>query len=249
MDDPQKAIQDLKRKAKNRRDRHRYDAAVAHVDNAIRIAEEALASAGTVTERKRFAEELADCHGMNGGLYRRWALGDSGALEERDPDHLLASVRAYDAGYTYESDPEFKIVASYNMVNRLVSRLLYDPSLLDGAAADPANPQQLCDLRAELEAARVEVTKQLEFDRRDDIWAIADQELLKLLLYPDSVSSVFSHFIARSPPDYAYGSVLDVLRPLARLPNLAPRVKAALQTAVDELGTSKNVAFGHEDLV
>src|ERR1035438_8404404 len=60
---------------------------------------------------KKVAKQLADFHGANGGNYRD--LGD-----------YKKSAAEYYIGYEFESNPRYGIVDSYNMVNRLISRLL-----------------------------------------------------------------------------------------------------------------------------
>ena len=217
-------IRELKTQAKNRRDLQRYDRAVNILEKAIDLARGQL----EVPElRRQLASELADLYGLLGGVQRRWAL-ESSDLKQRK-EHLLDSIRAYDAGWTFESG-SYGIENSYSMLNRLVSRILLDPSCLEGGLKDWGEKTRPTDVRKDLEEVEATLRSQLEGARRDDYWAAADWALVDLLLgKAKDASSAYALFNSKSPPDYAYGSVLDVLRPLAELD--LP-VGAALKEAV-----------------
>jgi len=223
-------IIDLKTKAKNRRDMGRYGRARAFLEQAIALAEEDL----TVLElRSKVASELADCYGIVGGIERRWALVPN-APEEHRADHIRKSVRAYDAAYLFESG-DYGIVSSYGLVNRLVSRILADrEALASGHVTDLGEGIEALEVPAELEKARVTI----ENSKRSDYWAAADLALVKLLLGADDPASTYAAFTEKSPPDYAYKSVLDVLRPLREesLP-----VKNALADAVTLVASSARI--------
>ena len=123
-------IRELKTQAKNRRDLKRYDAAEKLLTQAIEIAQRELDTANAAEWKATLASELADCHGLLGGVARRWALEP-----DTDPDkrleHLRDSVDAYDKGYDkFEANPEYGLANTYNALNRLLSRLLVDPGLL-----------------------------------------------------------------------------------------------------------------------
>jgi len=201
----------LKTQAKNRRDLRRYPRAVEILERAIEIAKGNFANAEL---RSRMAEELADCYGLLGGVERRWALESDG--EERE-EHLRKSSQAYDAAWKYESG-DYGVVNSYGMVNRLVSRLLLKPDSLfvDGVSEFGKDVEPL-SLREELEQARRRIEAQLARPRRDDYWAAADLALVNLLLEKQDPASAYAGFIQKSPPDYAFKSVLDVLRSFANL--------------------------------
>lgn len=206
-------ILSLKTQAKNRRDLRRYDRAVQILARAIKLAD---ANLGDGELMCRMAEELADCYSLLGGVERRWALGAESS-EERAL-HLLESIRAYDRGWAFESDEKCRIVNSYAMVNRLVSRLLLDPDSLTavgetifGGGVQPLN------IRNSLLDAYQRIVQQMSGLRREDYWAAADLALVNLLLEKEEAPMAYAGFLAKSPPDYAFKSVLEVLGPLAAL--------------------------------
>jgi hypothetical protein len=211
------SIVDLKTKAKNRRDLGRYDRAAAFVQQAIDLARKDL----SIPElRSKIASELADCYGLLGGIERRWALVPNAPKEHRD-DHLRKSVGAYDNAWGLESG-DYGVSSSYGMVNRLVSRILADPhALSSGNVTDLGQGIEPLEVRSDLKKAR----ETIESSKRSDYWAAADLALVKLLLGAGDPAGVYAAFNEKSPPDYAYNSALDVLRPLSEID--VP-VKAAL---------------------
>ena len=218
-------ISDLKTQAKNRRDLKRYERAVSILNKAISLAEKNI----EIHElRRQLAEELADCYGLLGGVQRRWAL-DKDYCNERDL-HLCESIRADDNAWKYESG-DYGVVNSYGMLNRLISRLLYAPdSLFTKAVTSFGDNVAPLNVRVELEKAYEAIEAQLAQPRRDDYWAMADLALVTVLLDKGDPISAYAAFVAKSPPDYAYKSVTDVLGPLAELEwPVAPALKIAIQ--------------------
>ena len=191
----------LKTQAKNRRDDKLYEEGVALAYQAIADLEPAFESAVTDDWKTRFASELADCFGLIGGIQRRWGLSldDSERAGERKK-HLELSIEAYDKGNHYELEKNYDVVNSYNLVNRLVGRILLSPNT---------------DLREEMRKAKDIVSEQLKQKRRGDIWALADKALLQLLLGEIEHDKAWAEFLDHSPPSYAFDSVLDTLDPLA----------------------------------
>ena len=250
MQDQLDAILDLKTKAKNRRDLKRYKAAVSILDKAIRRAKEGLYDAKTSSSKSRFAKELSDCYGMQGGIHRRWGIEayddvesplDSVQAKKLKDLHLAKSIEAYDEGFMYESNADYGIIDSYNLVNRLVSRLLYDPTWLESKPKDvPTDIKPLAkeehqdNVRVQLHSAAKIIREQLKLPRRRDIWALADLALVSVLLNEegDSWGSAYSDFVAAVPPSYAYESAISALQPLAKL-NIPPKRK--LTKALEQL--------------
>jgi hypothetical protein len=222
-------IRDLKTGAKNQRDRGTkgYPRALSMLRDAIAIARADLDESSVAELRTQLATELSDCFGLVGGVERRWA--DESAGEERAL-HLKASIRAYDDGFKFESDPQYGIVNSYNLVNRLLIRLLLSPGALvadDAVVLDPNIPP--VKLAHELEQAWVTIRQQLAGPRRGDYWALADLALLEVLLGRSSGAVAYADFIGLSPPHFAYASALASLRPLAELPvPSAPSLREAV---------------------
>src|SRR5262245_49766966 len=124
MEDKLRIVRDLKTKAKNRRDLERYESAASFLETAIQILESALADSTMANRKSQLASELADCYGLLGGINRRWGL--SLTEPEKRQELLRESFNSYNKGYQeYEAHEEYRITNSYNLLNRLVSLLLY----------------------------------------------------------------------------------------------------------------------------
>ena len=215
---PSEQIRALKTAAKNQRDRgiRGYPRAEALLREAIAIGEAELRSSSVPERRVEMAAELSDSYGVIGGVQRRWADETAGAEHE---EHLKSSIRAYDDGFGYESDPQYGLVNSYNLVNRLLVRLIWDPEALAAqrqVVIDGTTPA--LNLAAELDEAAATVRGQLAGKRRGDHWAMADLALLELLLERGSAASAYADFVDASPRDFEYESALATVRPLASLP-------------------------------
>jgi Trypsin-like peptidase domain len=226
------AVRDLKTRAKNLRDAGKYKDGVDVAKTAIdRLLSEELLPA-TKEWQGRLKTELADCYGLAGGIQRRWGL-EAATAEERQL--LLAkSAGAYDEGYKREV--ETKSAVSYNLVNRLVARVLYEPGALSRADAGPGHEYfEPLNVRTKLEEAERTIRDQLREQRRGDVWALADHALVTLLLGLQGGAAAYSDFQAAAPPDYAYESALATLRPLAQLDS--PRTNE-LKDAVRRLESS-----------
>jgi len=225
MSDQLQTILDLKTKAKNRRDRGRYKIAVSILDEAIALSTQGLNSTKTAAARKsQFAKHLSDCFGMQGGIYRRWGLEvadeQPASAEQKRGEYLAKSIKAYGEGFSYESNDAYGIIDSYNLVNRLVSRILYDPTWLTNELPQLhalAAGEKPLNMKTELERAKKIIAKQLKLPRRGDPWALADQALVTMLLGQGDPASAYADLIAVSPPDYVYGSAIAALEPLAGL--------------------------------
>jgi hypothetical protein len=215
---PTERIRALKTAAKNQRDRglEGYPRAESLLREAIAIAEAELGSPG-VAERGVIATELSDCFGLIGGVQRRWA---EETVDSEQKVHLKHSVIAYDAGFGYESsNSKDGPVGSYNLVNRLLVRLFWDPEALAAkreVVVDPGVPA--LNLADELEKAGAIIRRQLAGPRRGDHWAMADLALIDVLLERGTAASAYAEFIGASPRDFEYESALATVRPLAKLP-------------------------------
>jgi hypothetical protein len=206
MSDANERLVNLKTQAKNRRDLGRWERAADLLKQAIDLAEEEYRSAKSDDWRTTMESELADCWGMLGGVERRWAL-DSTDSNERIK-HLDVSIKAYDQGYVYEQRSTSKRKNTYNMLNRLLVRLVRDPSLL---AAGPR--EGMMDLRAEFE----KLAEQIGDRATDNVWTAADMALVNVLLERQDAASAYAAFEQLKPPDFARQSAIDVVAPLAKL--------------------------------
>src|SRR5262249_53456962 len=193
-----------------------YPRALSMLKEAIAIARADLDESTVAERRSQLASELSDCYGLVGGVERRWAEEFNG---DESVSHLKASIRGYDDGFKFESKPEYGIVDSYNRLNRLLVRLLLRPDTLDAVDAlvlDPDIPR--VNLRDEFEQTSDVIRRQIAGPRRGNYWALADLALVEVLLGRSQPAAAYGDFIALSPPDFAYISVLAGLRPLAELP-------------------------------
>lgn len=228
-------IRDLKLQAKNQRDRGfaGYPRAVKRATEAIAQLEQAMAQTSVPEARLPLAKELADCHGLVGGVERRWAL--EGPAQERE-SHLIRSVAEYDSGHCYESDPQYGIINSYNLVNRLTSRILLHPDILTSAGLfDLGHGLRPIDLPLELQTAVTAIREQLAGPRKGDYWAMADLGLLEVLLDLAPPRVAYASFLSVRHEVFTIASVLDGLQPLADLPiKVAPALQEAARLVRDQ---------------
>lgn len=153
--DPLQDIRELKQQAVALRNRDRLDRALELLDKAETALEGLLAEPGLDPERQRqLAAELADTHGMKGGVQRRrQRLGD--ALSE------------YQAGAAVEGA---EATTSYNLGNSvLLSLVLGRTTLNDGKT------------REDIDRLVARLERQLLGARSDEWWAYADLAQFRLL--------------------------------------------------------------------
>jgi hypothetical protein len=178
------------------------------------------------------ASQLADCWGILGGIEWRWALDPASDAEQRHK-HLGRSSEAYEKGYEYELESLSSGTSTYNRLNRLLVRVLDDPTLLttDAEAAPCA-----INVRAEIKKIHEELSEELRKHPPDSVWTAADMALLNVLLGHQDAASAYAVFEGMNPPDYARQSALDMLNGLSKLD--LPTAKA-LQDAVSRLGSRR----------
>jgi hypothetical protein len=152
---------------------------------------------------KEAEREIGDCHGVKGGTYRDW--GKYGEAAD-----------AYDRGLPYErrflelgGQPN-----SYCLVQRLVSRVLKDPTAFRmGVPIQGANSVfPPVDVKAELETSAEEIRQQKEVSRRGDPWAQADFALVLQLLKRDAAGAEWDKFDDMRPDRSVYDATLEVVR-------------------------------------
>ena len=161
MSDTFEIVQTLKEKARTATANGKYDKALACLEDAIDLLSSELKEiedsgiAESEEDRHELAVYLADCYGMEGGVYRR-----SGDLDK--------AIEKYDEGYKYEKDKSYHISNSYNLINSIVVRILKDPNNFTA---------QKTVIQNALEA----VKKQVERKRSREWWAWSDLGQLYLL--------------------------------------------------------------------
>ncbi len=227
-------IIELKTEAKNQRDRglRGYPRALARLNAAIALAEQGLAESTVTDVVRAFTKELADCHGMVGGVERRWGIEGE---EDARLAHLGSSCIAYDAGHRHEWDPVYGTPATYNLVNRLTGRLLIRPDLLVCDEVVDLG-QGIAPMNVNHELAEAMNLIEAQLAKKGNFWAEADLALLQVLTGRAPASTAYAPFLALSPPGYAFGSALDGLAPLAAS-TIATR--ESLQAAITELSSRR----------
>ncbi|MFY9570397.1 MAG: hypothetical protein WAV20_03210, partial [Blastocatellia bacterium] len=150
------------------------------------------------------AGQIADCHGMIGGIYRT-----EGKFSE--------AIQEYDKGYMYESSRRFNILNSYNRVNRLVLRILDKPKLLfNPMPVGDVHPQEGKSMRQLLRDCAVEIDRQLREGRADKAWALADLALVRLLGGLEGVETALDALDESAKDYFPYESMLKVIRDLTQ---------------------------------
>jgi hypothetical protein len=130
---------------------------------------------------KEYGLRLYQCLGSLGGT---WRDGAELALDDGAKNECWhQSVKYYDEGHAIESGThdryaDFGFVDSYNLLQRLVVRVLRAPRCLDNPSTELGHG---LNVPQELATAERIVNEQLEGPRRNDAWAMADLALLLIL--------------------------------------------------------------------
>jgi hypothetical protein len=159
-------VRSVRDKAKGLRGRKQFDSAIAQLEEAIDDLEEML---GTVRQTQKWEqispilEALSQTYGQLGGTWR-------------DAKNFKKAEEYYDKGNEYEEERRRKGSAmdSYNLLQRLIVRLLGNPSLIDDAK-----------FAAELKQVRNAIQEQFRYGR-DDSWGLADLALVQILCSADA---------------------------------------------------------------
>lgn len=115
----------------------------------------------------RVLEELSKSCGSLGGTWR-----DSGDLDQ--------AIQQYDKGNSYEQERRERCGAqdTYNMLQRLIVRLMRDPARI-----------VLPEFLADLQAVRMEIESQVKAGREDS-WGLADMVLVRFLCDADADAAI-----------------------------------------------------------
>jgi hypothetical protein len=208
----------LKASAKGARDDQDWPAAVNDLEDALDILDQM-----SPDSSKALIAEVADTYGMIGGVERRWALASEGAARA---EHFGKSVAAYDRGFEYEARLGYQNATTYTRINRLVGRVLMQPSIL-------SNEDDFLNLLHELAEAERLVIDQIDGPRKRDPWAYCDLLTIQLLSGTQAAAlSTFDILVGLRPPSFVYTSALDTLRPLSEV---ASSIRPQLAIAVERL--------------
>jgi hypothetical protein len=152
---------------------------------------------------------LADCHGMKGGVYRRW------------DNHLEDALAMYRTGLEYEEQLNNN---SYNRSNVIAHTLIHDGSAL---------PSLLPTICKGIELVTEQVTVK---GRGEEVWPHADLGLYCLLdgRWNEAVAH-YKEFGAKGAGDDDYESALGVLRTLQQSLDRAGQAGSRPAQAVGQL--------------
>jgi hypothetical protein len=206
-----------------------WQSAIADLEEAIALLSGLISDASIRLEVDLYSE-LADCYGMIGGVERRWALASVEVLRE---GHLSAAVRAYDKGFEYEDELVAGEATTYNRINRLSTRVLLDPNVLEGADYLGVS------VPAELLKSEEILSEQLASVRQRDPWGYCDLGTVRLMLGSPEALPTLREVDRLRAPKFVYQSVLGTLRPLAAV---ASDLRPDLMRAVSQLERSEQYA-------
>ena len=159
-------ILELKQRAAALRDRQRYDVALRTLDEALNRLESMRVDATDDLQLQSMIQtELADAHGMKGGVFRRMG-NPTAAMEE------------YGEGVAIEGAEG---QGTYNLSNHIMLSLTLAHERLDSSA-----------MQERIERLLERLKRQTEGARRDDWWAWAD--LAQYLLLKGDIGSAFEAY-------------------------------------------------------
>lgn len=190
VDDPLDEVLALKRKASALRNRERYDAALATLDEALQRLHALEAEAGSDQRLRSMVQaELGDTMGMKGGVNRR-------------RDDLQAALADYKAGLDAEG-PDSK--STYNLGNTVLLSILLQPSSIDDGSLDGTIATLLQRLQAQTQGPRA-----------DEWWAWADLAQFELLSgHVDAARNALMKGLATGPGANELQRPLEVLAEVA----------------------------------
>jgi tetratricopeptide (TPR) repeat protein len=200
-------IRNLKEKATALRKREQYDRALATLDEAIHL----LDDLRHTTDTKEIRTELADTHGMIGGVHRR----------QQD---LYAALAAYRRGRQIE---DIDKASTYNLSNEITL----------GIATEGVSPTEP-NMRNDLEIAIERLTAETQGRRKDEWWAWSDLAQFYLLANKlDQARDSYSKALARTGVTtdeiHRHATILQELA--SRIADKAPEISNNIRKAITDL--------------
>jgi Tetratricopeptide Repeats-Sensor len=199
-----------------------FESAVAEQQKAIRILRRELNSIGEEREKKqeklKLLRLLSQTYGSIGGIWRDAAhleqpSNDEKTNDEKRTELFKKAIDAYDQGYEIEKERKqfFNDDDSYNLLQRIVVRILHKPPSLDDS--DQTVEGKLT-VRQALELAHEEIKRQVVNEKtRTDSWAKADLVLVRALLQEPAEKALKD--LEMENPDFSfYASTLTVIKAL-----------------------------------
>jgi hypothetical protein len=193
-----------------------FEEAAAEQQKAIRVLRRELGAIRESPEEKHRKLELlrllSQTYGSLGGIWRDAAARLEPTSEKRT-ELFKKAIAAYDQGYEIEKERKqfFNDDDSYNLLQRIVVRILHKPSSLDDT--DKMVDSNLTIKKA-LELAHEEIKRQVVVEKtRTDSWAKADLVLVRALL-KQSVKETLKDLEMENPDSSFYASTLTVIKAL-----------------------------------
>jgi hypothetical protein len=213
----------LKASGKSARDTGNWDRAISDLSAAADKLRAGIPETQVVVPG-RLATELADVYGLMGGVEKRWGLALTGEARRQ---HLVASLTAYERGFSYERDLQPQ--ETYNRVNRLVGHVLLNPRILEDES------RVIIDFFEELRKADSLLAEMVRSARQKDPWAYCDLGTVRLLRGTPDALVIFQDLDRLRPPTFVYDSTLATLLPLVEV---AETLRPELTQAVAHLRRS-----------
>lgn len=212
---------------------------IAHLSSELKSAEEQLnniedqETAGIFLKEycNKLASQLADTHGMMGGIYRRMAEYDLSKLDD--------AIEMYDMGRQYELDPSYDVSNSYNLTNTIVMRILQDPHNLERQ-------------KHEIQEAILIIERQVEEERKYDWWAWADLgELYLLDSKKNEAFLAYNKLRSTGARVQDYDVIRKILQDLVQVlretyPSIAEELSSAIQYLLNR-SLSCFISYSHQD--
>jgi hypothetical protein len=224
---------DLKTRALDERDAGNWDDAFKLLNEAKTALEKALddlTSGASEKDVELFKFEnsvkkaLYGIWGSIGGVYRRRAVST-----DRQSGDLKAAVDSYDEGRKIEKN----FIDSYNLTQRLVTRVLLSPT----AALDESMKVANENVPSALREARQIVNEQISANgpRNKDEYAFADAAIIALILGEPEWMDALNKFMRRAPKSsYAHTITLDVLKELGAGMKSSDGASNSLRARIEE---------------
>jgi tetratricopeptide (TPR) repeat protein len=207
-------VKSLKAKATARRNRGQFDFALKLLEDACQLLNEAIQSfKDNPSALSDIQAELADTHGMIGGIFRR-------------KNELEKALLAYEEGLEYE---KLSDVSTYNLVNTISLSVIV-------RRENPLNEPLNTNIQRAVDALQRKVTGVCA-SRVDEWWAYADLGALLLLSnQTKKASSFFLKGLAVNPPGSEVRRSFTLVHELANaLPASAADLALSMQQEIEAL--------------
>jgi tetratricopeptide (TPR) repeat protein len=212
MQEKLEEAQGFKLKARNARENEDLEGALKEINSAIGLLlslwneyKSIIDQSGADADRvhKELVAQLADAYANKGGILRSQGEYSAAAAE-------------YDKGYEFERHNARQVDNSYNLVQRLVNRILAEPRKTGSASWMSIGK----DMWKEIGAAEGVLIRQVSGSRKRDPWAAIDLLTVRVLrgaswdAGDNGLEDAWQRIEKVKPPDFNYKSTLRAARDL-----------------------------------